>query len=121
MSRIILFFAIGITSTLVQLPLSIIMEHNLFVIRQRVWKIFSFWVSSKGFGIFPSIHLITNKSHSQGISHSFSLWLLERVGDLDLDAWELWSLMKPPHFTIIVHLDEQLATMCPKPKHLKHF
>jgi len=86
-----------------------------------VWKIFSLWVSSKGFGIVSSIRLITNKSPSQGISHSFSLWLFEEVGDLNLMVRELWSLTTTPPFTIMVVLDGQFAAMCLKPKHLKHF
>jgi len=49
-----------------------------------VWKIFSLWVSSKGFGIVPNIRLIINKSPSQGISHSLSLWVLEGERELDL-------------------------------------
>jgi len=61
------------------------MEHNLLLTRQRVWKIFSLWVSSKGFEIVPSIRLITNKSSSEGISHSLSLGVFERVEELGLE------------------------------------
>ena len=50
-----------------------------------------------------------------------SLWLLEEVGELDLEDWELCSLTTTSPFTIIVILVGQLAVVCPKPKHLKHF
>ena len=110
-----------VLATLAQLSLSMIMEHNLLLIRHRVWKIFSLWVSSKGFWIVPNIHLTTNKSPSQGISHSSSLAVFEEEGELALDDWELWSLTTIPFLTIIVLLLGQSAPMCPKPKHLKHF
>jgi len=61
------------------------MEHNLLVIRQRVWKIFYLWVSSKGFGMVPSIRLITNKSPSQGISYSLSLGFFDGEEELNLE------------------------------------
>jgi len=67
------------------------------------------------------MHLTTNKSPSDGISHSSSLGVFEEEGELALDDWELWSLTTIPPLTIIVLLLEQLAAMCPKPRHLKHF
>jgi len=74
-----------VLATLAQLPPSIIMEHNLLVIMQRVWKTFSLWVSFKGFGTVPSICLITNKSPSQDISYSLSLGVFEGEGELNLE------------------------------------
>jgi len=61
------------------------MEHNLLLIRQRLWKIFYLWMSSKGFGIVLNIRLITNKPPLQGISHSFSLVVFEGEEELDLE------------------------------------
>jgi len=69
----------------------------------------------------PSMRLTTNKSPSQGNSDSSSLWLLEEVGELDLEAWELWSLATTPTFTIMLLLEGQFVAMCPKPRYLKHF
>jgi len=57
------------------------------------------------------MRLTTIKSPSQGNSYSSSPWLIEEVGEIDLEAWELWSLTKTPPFTIIVLLDGQFATM----------
>jgi len=37
------------------------------------------------FGVVPNIRLTTNKSPSQGISHSFSLGIFEGEGKLDLE------------------------------------
>jgi len=67
------------------------------------------------------MRLISNKSPSQDNSYSSSLWLLEEVGELDLEVWELWSLTTGPPFTIMFLLDGQFVAMCPKPRHLKHF
>jgi len=67
------------------------------------------------------MQLTTKKPHSHGISQSSSLGVFEEEGELALDDWELWSLMIIPPLTIIFHLLEQLAKLCPKPRHLKHF
>ena len=63
-----------------QLHPSTIKEHNLSLMRHLVWKMFSLWLSSKGFWT-------SNKSPSNGISYSSSIWIFEEVWDLDL--WEL--------------------------------
>jgi len=86
-----------------------------------VWKIFSLWVSSKGFGMVPSIHFITNKSPSQGISYSLSLGVFEGERELDLEEWSLCSLTTCPPLTIMVCFVGKSVVMCPKPKHLKYF
>ena len=63
--------------------------------------------------------LITNKSPLHEILFSSTLGNLEEVGDPDL--CELWSLMTTLLLAIIFILEGQLAAMCLKPKHLKHF
>jgi len=84
-------------------------------------KYFPFDFHQKVFELVQSCALLLiNHLHKATHIHPH-FGFFKKVGELDLENWELWSLTTTPHFTIIVLLDGQFAAMCPKSKHLKHF
>ena len=82
---------------------------------------FSLWPSSKGFWSCPKMRLTTNKSPSRGISHSSSLGGFWRGSGANSRCLGTMVTYDIPPLTIMVLFVGQLAAMCPKPKHLKHF
>jgi len=98
-------------ATLVQLPPSMIEEHNFPWMRHLAWKIYSLWQLSNSTAWIPNILLIMNISPSDSISSSL----------LDGEDFEEDSLIiSPSSLSNTIFLVVHWEAIWPLPKHLKH-
>ena len=104
-------------ATFVQLPPSMMSGHTFPITIHLQWKIYLLWVSSSSIFILPNNLLTIKRSPSKGYT-SHSLSSLSQVYDSPAKCLLMYFLFSN---NIIVLLLGYSTTICPLPKHLKHF